>query len=468
MTTISLDEIHVAVQAHYEAIATSAKEDGCCATCDCATAYEDEIQNFPAEAISLGCGNPLALAELSPGETVLDLGSGSGLDCFVAARQVGASDKVIGVDMTPSMLDLARQNQKKLGLENVEFRHGQIEALPVEDAVVDVIISNCVINLSPDKARVFREAFRVLKPGGRLAVADIATIGSFSAEERANLDSWAACVAGAETVDDYVAAMLAAGFVEPVIRRMDEAGATTLDLADLPSSTVSPAQVFSAAITATKPRAGAANRLLEESKRYFAGVADQWDELRSGYFTEAMRDAAIAKAALPAGAVVADVGTGTGFVLAGLLPQAGALVGFDESEEMLAVARERFAGDQRVKLHLAEGEALPAEDETFAAVFANMYLHHAPDPAAAIAEMTRILKPGGKLVVTDLDRHNQEWMRTAMADRWLGFERERIQLWYEAAGLQHVEIECAAGTCDCTAPAGEDIALSVFVAIGQK
>ena len=467
MTTLSLSDIHVVVQTHYGAIATSAN-DTCCDSCDCAAPFEDELGELPAEAISLGCGNPLALADLVAGETVLDLGSGSGLDCFIAARQVGEAGRVIGVDMTPAMLDLARQNQSKLGLPNIEFREGQIEALPVEDASVDVIISNCVINLSPDKEAVFREAFRVLKPGGRLAVADMVTIGRFSAEERANLDNWAACVSGAEAVEDYLAAMRAAGFVNPVVHRTNEENASPLDVNALTSPTAGPAQLFSASMTASKPHISHVNQVLGESKSYFAGMANQWDRLRSGFFTEAMRDAAIAKAALPAQAVVADVGTGTGFVLAGLLPHAAALVGFDESAEMLDIARQQFAGNARVRLHLAEGQALPVEDNTFDAVFANMYLHHAPDPAAAIAEMARILKPGGKLVITDLDEHDQAWMHAAMADRWLGFTREDIQLWYEAAGLQQIEVDCAEGTCDCTAPAGQDIALSVFVAIGEK
>lgn len=206
---------------------------------------------------------------------------------------------------------------------------------------------------------------------------------------------------------------------------------------------------------------------MSDSKGYFAAVAADWDVLRSGFFTEAMRDAAIAKAALPVGAVVADVGTGTGFVLQGLRDRAAELVGFDESPDMLAVARRHFAGDPRVRFELAEGQAIPALDGTFDAVFANMYLHHVPDPAVAIAEMVRVLKPGGKLVMTDLDTHDQVWMRVEMADRWLGFEREAIRDWYGRAGLTAVDIDCAEGTCDCSTESG-DIALSIFVAIGQK
>lgn len=201
---------------------------------------------------------------------------------------------------------------------------------------------------------------------------------------------------------------------------------------------------------------------------YFAEVAGDWDTIRSGYFTESMRDAAIARAQLPEEAAVADIGTGTGFMIQGLLDKAGELVGFDESSAMLAIARENFAAYPIVKFQEAEGQQLPVADDHFDAVFANMYLHHAPDPAAAIAEMVRILKPGGKLIITDLDSHDQAWMQEAMADRWLGFAREDIQHWYAAAGLEQIVIDCAEGTCDCSSPADDAISLSIFVAIGQK
>lgn len=207
---------------------------------------------------------------------------------------------------------------------------------------------------------------------------------------------------------------------------------------------------------------------MAESRKYFAEVANEWDQLRSGYFTEAMRDTAIEKASLSPNALVADVGTGTGFVLQGLVGKANSLVGFDESPEMLAIARERFKNRPGVRFEQSNGRTLPAEDSTFDGVFANMYLHHAPEPAAAISEMVRILKPGGKLIITDLDAHDQAWMREEMADRWLGFEREDVRQWYESAGLEQIDIECAEGTCDCSAPDGNAIALSIFVAIAQK
>jgi ubiquinone/menaquinone biosynthesis C-methylase UbiE len=204
------------------------------------------------------------------------------------------------------------------------------------------------------------------------------------------------------------------------------------------------------------------------SKEYFAGVAEEWDEIRSGFFNEAMRDAAVRKAGIPSGAIVADVGTGTGFVLRGLLEQAGELTGFDESPQMLDIARSSFAGYPHVQFRQAEGQHLPAEDNSFDAVFANMYLHHAPVPALAIVEMVRILKPSGRLVITDLDTHEEAWMREAMSDRWLGFERDDVQIWYKAAGLSKIDIDCAEGTCDCTGPQENDISLSIFVAIGKK
>jgi arsenite methyltransferase len=173
----------------------------------------EELAAIPAEAdLGLGCGNPTALAGLRPGETVLDLGSGGGIDCFLAARRVGPAGRVIGVDMTPEMLDRARANARETGAANVEFRLGEIENLPVADASVDVIISNCVINLSTDKPRVFREAFRVLRPGGRLMVSDLALTKPLPEEIRTSVEAYVACIAGAMAKDDYLGAIRGAGF----------------------------------------------------------------------------------------------------------------------------------------------------------------------------------------------------------------------------------------------------------------
>ena len=160
----------------------------------------------------MGCGNPTAIAELQPGEVVLDLGSGGGIDCFLAAKQVGPEGRVIGLDMTPDMIRLARRNAKKAGATNVDFRFGEMEDMPLLDASVDVIISNCVINLSPDKDAVFAEAYRVLRPGGRMSISDIVVDGDLPELVRRSLDAWAGCVAGALTEADYLSKIRAAGF----------------------------------------------------------------------------------------------------------------------------------------------------------------------------------------------------------------------------------------------------------------
>jgi len=467
-------EIHEAVRDRYGRLALAIQTQESVSCCDAVTStccadsidlYASDTRWLPetVSGLSLGCGDPLALSRLQPGQTVLDLGSGGGIDCFMAARMVGPDGLVIGVDMTPEMIDRANENKNKVGLNNVSFRLGQIESLPVESESVDVIISNCVINLSPDKTAVFREAFRVLKPGGKLAVSDMVTIGQFSAAERADLSAWSECVSGAEDVAAYVTAVRAAGFTEISVR---EKGRPDTELSMIGDG-AGPARLFSAQITAVKPES-LREDLFSASNVYFAEVAEEWDTLRSGFFTEEMRDAAIARAQLPLHAVVADIGTGTGFVLQGLLGRAETLVGFDSSPEMLARARLNLDGQDQVTMRLAQGTTLPADDGSFDAVFANMYLHHAPDPAAAIREMARILKPGGKLVITDLDRHDQEWMRAAMADQWLGFERDDVRGWYLDAGLGEIDIDCAEGTCDCSTPSAEAIALGIFVAIARK
>ncbi|HEX7070412.1 MAG TPA: arsenite methyltransferase [Rhodothermales bacterium] len=181
---------------------------------------EEELEGSPEGAnLGLGCGNPTAIDAIPEGATVLDLGSGAGMDCFLAARKVGPAGRVIGVDMTPEMIARARENAAKAGFENVSFRLGEIEDLPVDDASVDVVISNCVINLSPDKPRVFREAFRVLKPGGKLMVSDLVLTGELPDSVRRSVEAYAGCIAGAEPRYRYLAQIEAAGF-----RRIQEAG----------------------------------------------------------------------------------------------------------------------------------------------------------------------------------------------------------------------------------------------------
>jgi len=211
---------------------------------------DEELAAAPAGAnLGLGCGNPQAIAGLKPGEVVLDLGSGAGFDCFLAARQVGESGRVIGVDMTPEMLQRARENARAGGYTNVEFRLGEIEHLPVADRSVDVIISNCVINLSPEKEQVFREAFRVLRPGGRIAISDMVSLVPLSPSVREDLALYVGCLAGVATVDELQAMLAGAGFVDIVIRPKDSeqlldawgAGETLKN------------QVFSAYIEARRP-----------------------------------------------------------------------------------------------------------------------------------------------------------------------------------------------------------------------
>jgi arsenite methyltransferase len=221
-----MSNIQQAVQEKYGAIAASVRQGGtgCCgpSSCGCNDAItsnlysETQTSGLPTEAVlaSLGCGNPTALAELKPGEVVLDLGSGGGIDVLLSARRVGPTGKAYGLDMTDEMLALARENQLKAGATNVEFVKGTIEAIPLPDNSVDVIISNCVINLSSDKDAVLAEAFRVLKPGGRFAVSDVVIRGEVPAELRRNMELWVGCIGGALEEHDYLSRLRAAGFAD--------------------------------------------------------------------------------------------------------------------------------------------------------------------------------------------------------------------------------------------------------------
>src|SRR5580704_18455510 len=216
------EQIRTAVAARYAGLARAAQAGQTVTDCDAGTfaagcfgpeGYPDTA-GLPDGAVraSLGCGNPVAVAELRPGETVLDLGSGGGIDVLLSARRVGPTGKAYGLDMTDEMLALAEENKRRSGLENVEFLKGEIEHIPLPDNSVDVIISNCVINLSADKDRVIKEAFRVLKPGGRFAVSDVVVRGEVPAEIRKNMELWVGCVAGALGDYEYVATLARAGF----------------------------------------------------------------------------------------------------------------------------------------------------------------------------------------------------------------------------------------------------------------
>jgi arsenite methyltransferase len=219
---MSTSQVQQAVREKYGEIARSVGKGGCCGPTSCGCGdpitsdlYSDaETAGLPSEAVavSLGCGNPTALIELQPGQTVLDLGSGGGIDVLLSAKRVGSTGKVYGLDMTDEMLALARENQRKAGATNVEFLKGTIEAIPLPDQSVDVIISNCVINLSEDKGAVLREAFRVLKPGGRFAVSDVVIRGEMPPEIRRSMELWVGCVAGALQEDEYASKLKAAGF----------------------------------------------------------------------------------------------------------------------------------------------------------------------------------------------------------------------------------------------------------------
>ena len=224
---MSTSQVQDAVREKYGEIARSVGKGGCCgpSSCGCgdpitSNLYSDaETSGLPGDAVavSLGCGNPTALIDLQPGQTVLDLGSGGGIDVLLSAKRVGPTGRVYGLDMTDEMLALARENQRKAGATNVEFLKGTIEAIPLPDQSVDVIISNCVINLSVDKDAVLREAFRVLKPGGRFAVSDVVIRGDVPAEIRRSLELWVGCVAGALRDDDYVSKLQSAGFIEAAV-----------------------------------------------------------------------------------------------------------------------------------------------------------------------------------------------------------------------------------------------------------
>ena len=229
MTQLGNDQIKGVVKERYGALARSASEasssDDCCGTDCCSTASSEEAltlytsaetQDLPAEALaaSAGCGNPTALASMQPGETVVDFGSGGGIDCFLSAKAVGPSGRVIGIDMTEDIINLARANARRLKLSNTEFHLSDMEDTPLDENTADILISNCVINLAPDKDPVFREAFRILKPGGRLMVSDMVLVDDIPEDQAADTSNWVACLAGAEKKETYLGKMRDAGFAE--------------------------------------------------------------------------------------------------------------------------------------------------------------------------------------------------------------------------------------------------------------
>jgi SAM-dependent methyltransferase len=284
MDTITLhtknegEELREKVREHYgqSALRVTSGDAGCCgagAASGCCTGVDDPISTnlyndieageVPTEALlaSLGCGNPTALARLNPGETVLDLGSGGGIDVLLSARRVGPTGFAYGLDMTDEMLALAEENRKRAGVENVKFLKGYIEDIPLPDNSVDVIISNCVINLAADKAPVLREAYRVLKPGGRFAVSDIVVRGEMPAALKQSMEAWAGCIAGALHVDDYTRLLTETGFTDTgieVTRTYTAADVTAESACCTPDQAMTQGDIddglfVSAFIRATKP-----------------------------------------------------------------------------------------------------------------------------------------------------------------------------------------------------------------------
>lgn len=254
-TKATAEDVREKVRARYGATATgesSCRDECCTSTSSEVLGYSKEDAAAVAEGadLGLGCGNPLAIAWLQPGQTVLDLGSGAGFDCFLAARAVGETGRVIGVDMTHEMLTKAKQNARKNGFSNIEFRLGEIEALPLADNSVDVIISNCVINLSPEKPRVFRETFRVLKPGGHLAIADIVATAPLPKDVVEDWSAYTGCMAGASQIADLETMLREAGFSEISIAPKDTSRLFIREW--LPGRNVED-YLVSATIEATKP-----------------------------------------------------------------------------------------------------------------------------------------------------------------------------------------------------------------------
>jgi SAM-dependent methyltransferase len=226
-----MSEIREAVRLRYADIAGQLTTNGCCDECGCGGAYSSaDLKPIGlTESVSLGCGNPTALADLEPGQIVLDLGSGAGLDVLLSARRVSPGGHAYGVDMTDEMLELANRNRDRARVDNATFLKGTIDNVPLPDGSVDVVISNCVINLAEDKSAVIKEAYRVLRPGGRLAVADMVELESLSPETKKRVDAWAGCISGTIPIDEYRSALEQAGFVDVAFdvhdtQRLEDAG----------------------------------------------------------------------------------------------------------------------------------------------------------------------------------------------------------------------------------------------------
>jgi len=407
----------------------------CCSSCSpsvtgqsLAVGYSpEELAAIPPEAIlGVGCGNPTALADLKPGEVVVDLGSGAGIDVFLAAGRVGERGRVIGIDMTEDMIKRGNALAAKHGYRNVEFRLGEIEHLPVDSDSVDVIISNCVINLAPDKSLVFREAARVLKPGGRMMISDLVTAGELPEDVRRSLAAWANCIAGAMEKEAYLAAIREAGLGEVAI--MSECPYEFPGMDDRLKG-----RIISVKVRALKKAKLEPQAVKEAVRQRYARIArgeatccggssglNSFEQARQTGYSDA--DLAnvppssvlglgcgnpLALADPKEGEVVLDLGSGAGidvFLAARKVGEGGRVVGVDMTEDMVARGR-KLAEDHgyaNVEFRLGEIEHLPVESASVDLIISNCVINLCPDKPAAYREAHRVLKPGGRMLISDL------------------------------------------------------------------
>ena len=407
----------------------------CCPSCgpsvtgqSIAVGYSpEELKAIPQEAIlGVGCGNPTALADLKPGETVLDLGSGAGIDVFLAAKKVGERGRVIGVDMTEDMIARGNALAAKHGYRNVEFRLGEIEHLPLDSDSVDIIISNCVINLTPDKVASYREAWRVLKPGGRILISDLVTAGELPEDVRRSVAEWANCIAGAMEREAYLAAIREAGFGEVAV-----VSECPYEFAGMDERLKG--RIISVKVRALK-KAGLEPRAVKEAvrERYAkiargeatccggsCGLNSVEQARKMGYSDEELASVPplsilglgcgnpLALADPREGEVVLDLGSGAGidaFLAAKKVGPKGKVIGVDMVEEMVAKGLDLAAsgGYSNIEFRLGEIERLPVESASVDLIISNCVINLCPDKPAAYREAHRVLKPGGRMLISDL------------------------------------------------------------------
>lgn len=461
------DQVRAEVREHYAARVREGEKGSCCGPAvngpsrggiARSVGYrEAELSSLPPDAIehSFGCGNPLAFAEVKEGQVVLDLGSGAGIDVLLASGQVGRGGRVIGLDMTPEMIEKGRRNAEEAGVDNVEFRQGHLEAMPVEDGSVDWVISNCVINLSPDKDRVFREVHRVLKPGGRLLVSDIVTRGLGPELKRRYELAWSCCLGGALEEEEYLEAMRRAGLAEAEVVERTSVGALIAqgvrrskgtDLSQEQRESLEELEgrlsdrILSVRVSATKPgtccssglSGSDAQRIWEEVRKRYTQLAHleidrsavPWlgRELAEvvGYprdllerlpasATEAFSGTGcpLSLCALREGQVVLDLASGPGLdclLAAERVGPQGKVIGLDMTPAMLerAEANRRKLGLENVEFREGQVEEIPLEDASVDVVTSNGALNLSPYKERVLQEAFRVLRPGGVLVVSDV------------------------------------------------------------------